>query len=259
MPARLVYEFGEFRLDVEGRLLFTNGRPVPLTPKAVEVLITLVESRGNPVGRRELLRKAWADAVVEEGSLTSHISLLRKALGEGPDDRKFIETIPKRGYRFVGAVTESTEPAGRSTAGRIMLAALPFENLSGGKKHDYFSEGVTEEMITQLARLSPERLGVIARTSAMQYRSTDKSIRQIGCELGVSYVLEGSVRRSGNRVRIAAQLIQVSDETHLWAESYERDLDDILTLQGEVAHAVAREIKIKLAPYERCRRDATRS
>lgn len=258
MHARLVYEFGEFRLDAEGRLLFTNGKLVPLTPKAVEVLIALVENRGNPVGRGELLRKVWEDAVVEEGSLTSHISLLRKALGEGPDSRKFIETIPKRGYRFVGAVTEGTEPAARSTVERIMLAALPFENLSSSKKHDYFSEGVTEEMITQLARLSPERLGVIARTSAMQYRSTDKSIRQIGRELGVSYVLEGSVRRSGNRVRIAAQLIQVSDQTHLWAESYERALDDILTLQGEVAYAVAREIKIKLAPYERQRLAKTR-
>ena len=132
-----------------------------------------------------------------------------------------------------------------------MLVVLPFENLSGGKRHDYFSDGVTEEMITQLARLSPERLGVIARTSAMQYKSTAKSVRQIGRELAVAYVLEGSVRRAGHRVRIAAQLIQVSDETHLWAESYERNLGNILGLQSEVARAVANEIKVKLAPEER--------
>jgi len=248
--AERIYEFGQFRLDASGQLLFRNGKRVPLTPKAVEILMTLVESRGNPVGRNELLEKVWADTVVEEGSLTSHISLLRKALGEDADGRQFIETIPTRGYRFVGAVRSGRELPARSTAERVMLVVLPFENLSGGKKHDYFSEGVTEEMITRLARLSPERLGVIARTSAMQYRSTDKSVRQVGQELGVSYVLEGSVRRAGHRVRIAAQLIQVSDETHLWAQNYERNLGDILALQSDVAQTVAKQIKLKLAPQE---------
>ena len=152
---------------------------------------------------------------------------------------------------FVGTVSERSEPSSAGEVERIMLAVLPFKNLSGNKKHDYFCEGVTEEMITQLARISPERLGVIARTSAMQYRSTDKSVRQVGRELGVSYLLEGSVRRAGNHVRIAAQLIQVSDETHLWAESYERKLGDILALQNNVAEAVVQEIKLKLGPRER--------
>ena len=131
-----------------------------------------------------------------------------------------------------------------------MLGVLPFRNLSGNKKHDYFSDGLTEEMITQLARISPKQLGVIARASAMRYRSTNKSVRQIGRELGISYILEGSVRRAGNRVRIAAKLIQVSDATHLWAETYERKLRDILSLQNEVAGAAVREIKLKLAPQE---------
>jgi non-specific serine/threonine protein kinase len=141
-----------------------------------------------------------------------------------------------------------------ATAERIMLAVLPFENLGANKKkYDYFSDGITEEMITQLARISPERLGVIARTSAMHYRSTDKSVRQIGQELGVSYILEGSVRRAGNRVRIAAQLIQVSDETHLWAEAYERKLGDVLSLQNDVAKAAVEEVKVKLAPREKKR------
>jgi len=146
---------------------------------------------------------------------------------------------------------EMDSPSTAAEAGRIMLAVLPFENLSGSKKHDYFCDGVTEEMITQLARISPERLGVIARTSAMQYRSTRKSVRQIGRELGVSYLLEGSVRRAGNHVRIAAQLIQVSDETHLWAQSYERKVGDILALQNDVAQAVVQEIELKLGPRER--------
>ncbi|HEX9492685.1 MAG TPA: winged helix-turn-helix domain-containing protein, partial [Thermoanaerobaculia bacterium] len=190
------YEFGRFRLDIEGRLLFEDEKRIQLTPKALDVLVALVESKGTPVPREQLLSKVWSDTVVEEGTLTSHISLLRKALGG-----QFIETIPKRGYRFVGAVEERPAP------GRFLLAVLPFENLSGTRKYDSFSDGLTEEMITQLGRLNPARLGVIARTSSMTYKSTDKTVEQIGRELRVSHVLEGSVRRSGNRVRITAQLI----------------------------------------------------
>jgi TolB-like protein/Flp pilus assembly protein TadD len=250
MPAGYSYEFGPFRLDTRGRLLFCRGERLALTPKAVEILIALVESGGSPVGRKELLQKVWADAVVEEGSLTTHISILRKTLGTGPGGQQYIETIPKRGYRFLGVVKDLTGVPAHFGPEKIMLAVLPFENLTSNKKHDYFSEGLTEEMITQLARLSPERLGVIARTSAMRYRSTNKSIREIGSELAVTLVLEGSVRRAGNRVRITAQLIQVSDATHVWAESYERNLVDILALQSDVAKAIAREIRVKLAPLE---------
>ena len=240
------YEFGHYRLDARARLLFRNGQRVVLTPKAVDLLIALVQAQGEPVGKQELLQSVWPDAVVEEGSLTSHISLLRRVLGEGADGRRFIETLPKRGYRFVVPCAAVAQDAATAGAGRLMLVVLPFENLSGGRKHDYFSEGLTEEMISQLARLSPEQLGVIARTSAMQYKSTTKTAQQIGRELGVSHLLEGSVRRSGERVRITAQLIRVSDATHLWAEGYERSLHDILALQAEVARAIAREIQIKL-------------
>ena len=240
------YEFGHYRLDVRAHLLFRNGRRVVLTPKAVDLLAALVEAQGEPVGKQELLHRVWPDAVVEEGSLTSHISLLRRVLAEGAGGRQFIETLPKRGYRFVGPCAAMAQPAAATGAGRRMLVVLPFENLSGGGRHDYFSEGLTEEMISQLARLSPEQLGVIARTSAMQYKSTTKTAQQIGQELGVSHLLEGSVRRSGERVRITAQLIRVSDATHLWAEGYERSLHDILALQAEVARAIAREIQIKL-------------
>ena len=240
------YEFGHYRLDVRAHLLFRNGRRVVLTPKAVDLLAALVEAQGEPVGKQELLHRVWPDAVVEEGSLTSHISLLRRVLAEGAGGRQFIETLPKRGYRFVGPCAAMAQPAAATGAGRRMLVVLPFENLSGGRKHDYFSEGLTEEMISQLARLSPEQLGVIARTSAMQYKSTTKTAQQIEQELAVSHLLEGSVRRSGERVRITAQLIRVSDATHLWAEGYERSLHDILALQAEVARAIAREIQIKL-------------
>jgi TolB-like protein/Tfp pilus assembly protein PilF len=143
----------------------------------------------------------------------------------------------------------STDPAPK----KIMLAVLPFENLSGDPQQEYFSGGLTEEMITQLGNLEPNRLGVIARTSAMQYKGVKKDTRQIGRELGVDYILEGSVRRDDDRVRITAQLIQVKDQTHLWARDYDRNLRDILALQSDVAGAIAREIKLKLSSDEHAR------
>lgn len=249
------YEFGGYRLDVQSRTLFREGDHVALPPKVAELLAALVQAAGKALTREHLLRLLWRDTVVEEGSLTSHISMLRKALGKGPEGEEFIETLPKRGYRFVASVKRS-EPRGSDRGvERVMLVVLPFENFTAGERYDYFSDGLTEEMITELARLSPERLGVIARTSAMQFKSTAKGAAQIGSELGVSHVLEGSVRRAGERVRITAQLIRVSDESHLWAESYERGLHDVLEVQAEVSRAVAREIQIKLTPHEKERLD----
>ena len=249
------YEFGAYRLDTQGRMLFREGVHVALPPKVAELLVALVQGEGSVLTREQLLQRLWPDTVVEEGSLTSHISLLRKALGEGSQAQDFIETLPKRGYRFVASVKRAGSGAPDSGLDRTMLVVLPFENLTAGERYDYFSEGLTEEMITELARLSPERLGVIARTTAMQFKSTTKSTAQIGSELGVSHVLEGSVRRVAERVRITAQLIRVSDESHLWAQSYERGLHDVLEVQAEVARAVAREIQIKLTPHEKQRLD----
>jgi DNA-binding winged helix-turn-helix (wHTH) protein len=176
------FEFGAYRLDVHSRMLFREGVHVALPPKVAELLVALVQAAGRVLTREELLLRLWPDTVVEEGSLTSHISLLRKALGERPKVQDFIETLPKRGYRFASSVKRLASGARDSGVDRTMLVVLPFENLSAGVRYDYFSEGLTEEMITELARLSPERLGVIARTSAMQFKSTTKSIAQIGGE-----------------------------------------------------------------------------
>jgi TolB-like protein/Tfp pilus assembly protein PilF len=255
------FEFGAYRLDAKSGVLFRDGERVVLTPKVAELLLAMVQAAGTVLTREELVQQLWPDTVVEEGSLTSHISLLRKALGERPGAQEFIETLPKRGYRFVAAVKRLESGAHGNRLDRAMLAVLPFENFTSGEKYDYFSDGLTEEMITELARLSPERLGVIARTSAMQFKSTTKTIAQIGGELGVSHILEGSVRRAGGRLRITAQLIRVSDESHLWAQSYERALHDVLEVQAEVSRAVAREIQIQLTPQEQRRldRDTTRS
>lgn len=246
MASRERYEFGRFRLDVAGRVLFQDGNRIPLAPKAIDLLAALLESSGATVTRQELLSKVWLDAIVEEGTLSSHISLLRKTLGP-----QFIETIPKRGYRFIGGVKGVAEVAARS---RILLAVLPFENLDGNEKYDAFSDGLTDELITQLGRINPTRLGVIARTSSMTYKSTGKTIERIGRELHVSHVVEGSVRRAAGRVRIAVQLIQVSDQTHVWNAVYEGELQDVLTLQSRVARAVASQIQIKLEVAEETRR-----
>jgi len=147
-------------------------------------------------------------------------------------------------------ISRPTRQADTAVPGRLMLAVLPFENLSGDPEQEYFSDGFTEEMITELGRLDPKRLGVIARTSVMRYKHTGKSIGQIGRELGVNYILEGSVRRAGERVRINTQLIRVEDRTHLWAEGYEHRLSDILSMQLAVARRVAGAIELTLAPPE---------
>jgi TolB-like protein len=141
-------------------------------------------------------------------------------------------------------------PRPRPPAGKIMFAVLPFENLSKDPEQEYFSDGLTEEMISRLGQLEPHRLGVIGRTSAIQYKGTKKRIDQIGKELGVDYILEGTVRHAGDRVRVSAQLIQVSDQTHIWAKNYERDLRDILVLQEDVAQAIASEVEIRLTPEQ---------
>ncbi|HYL83899.1 MAG TPA: tetratricopeptide repeat protein [Candidatus Angelobacter sp.] len=297
------FDFGRFRVDPVERVLLADGHPVSLTPKAFDTLLELLENSGHILEKDELLKRIWPDTFVEEGTLVQNISTLRKILGEAPDGSAYIETVPRRGYRFAGAVRKiNLEPvseekiqsiaiavrAGEGTRNwiaalalaavslaavflargriwprrdpapkKIMLAVLPFENLSGDAQQEYFSSGLTEEMITQLGDLEPNRLGVIARTSAMQYKGAKKDTREIGRELGVDYILEGSVRREGERVRITAQLIQVKDQTHLWARDYDRNLRDILALQSDVASAIAREIKLKLTSEESARLAST--
>lgn len=230
--------------------------PVPLPPKAADVLVLLVQDAGNVVEKNELLKRVWQDALVEEGSLTRTVSILRKVLEAGIGGQDCIATVSKRGYRFMLPVTEITEQKGIASE-KTLLAVLPFENLSGVRSQEYFSDGLTEEMITQLSQLNPKKLGVIARTSAMRYKGSGKSVRRIAQELGVAYLLEGSVLRAGRRVRITAQLIQASDQTHLWARKYEREIGDILAIQSDVATAIANEIKIKLAPQAEARLERT--
>jgi TolB-like protein/Tfp pilus assembly protein PilF len=245
--------FGRFELNPASGELRQGERLVKLQPQPFKVLSLLAGRAGQLVSREEIQKQIWPDDTFvnfDEG-LNYCVRQIRAALSDTAEAPRFIETVPRRGYRFLVPVEDIVPaPAGGR---RVMLAVLPFQNLSGDQEQVYFSDGLTEEMITQLGRLNPHRLGVIARTSAMKYKHTDKAIDSIGRELGVSYVLEGSVRRSASRVRVTAQLIQVSDQTHLWAESYDRDVGDMLALQSEVARAIAGEISVQLAPAEHVR------
>jgi TolB-like protein/Tfp pilus assembly protein PilF len=245
-----LYEFGPFRLDAGGRLLFREGQRLALSPKAVELLVVLVEAEANTVGKEELLNRVWADTAVEEGSLTSHISLLRKTLGE-----RYIETIPKRGYRFVGTVNEVTEAPGRQPHIRS-LAVLPLENLAPYSDGDYFAESMTEALITGLAKIASLR--VVSRTSIMRYKNTQKSLPEIGKELSVDAIVEGSVQREGDRVRISARLVRAATDQHMWADAYDRELRDVLILQNEVARTIAQQVQAKLTPEEHARLSSAR-
>ena len=249
--------FGQFELDPASGELCAGDAPVRLQPQPLKVLTMLVRRAGRLVTRDEIQREVWTDDtfVDFDQGLNYCIRQIRTALRDDAHSPRYIETIPRRGYRFVADI----RPASVGAERRTMLVVLPFEDLSGAAGQEYFSDGLTEEMISQLGRLNPQRLGVIARTSAMRYKHTDKRIDAIGRELGVSYVLEGSVRRSGDRVRVTAQLVLITDQAQVWADSFERQVGDILALQSDFAHAIATQIGIQLAPHEQVRLGSQRA
>lgn len=256
--------FGIFDLDLQAGELRRRGLRIKLQEQPFRILAMLLEQPGEVITREQLRQRLWPpDIFVDyEHSINIVMKRLREALSDSADNPRFVETLARRGYRFIAPVERIEAihelPRERVTGGRIatppeariMLAVLPFENLSGDPEQEYFSDGMTEEMITLLACLDPVRLGVIARTSAMQYKHNPIGIDRIGQELQVDYILEGSVRRQGNRVRVSAQLIHVSNQAHLWAASYDRELGGILSLQSEVAQAIANEIQIRLTPQQ---------
>jgi TolB-like protein/tetratricopeptide (TPR) repeat protein len=239
--------FGPFDVDLRTGELRKKGFKIRLQDKPFQILAALLERPGDLVTRDELQRRLWpADTFVDfDNRLNTALNKLRESLGDSAGEPRYIETFPRRGYRFMAHVSKTGKKRG------TMLAVLPFENLSGDQEQEYFSDGLTEEMITQLARLNPDRLGVIARTSSLRYKKTNKGIGRIARELGVDWILEGSVRHAAERVRITAQLVRTEDESHLWAQNYDRDVRDILAVQREVALAIAAEINVRLSPDAR--------
>ena len=296
------YEFGCFVMDPDKRLLYREGELVSLAPKILETLLVLIENRGRVLSKDELLTKVWGDTIVEEGGLTRNISILRKALGERPDEHQFIVTVPARGYQFVAEVHERTDSGSELPADELAgpvkdfqpkrtlsvrhwqvlgglvaltlgivvfvliqsrpadanlpeiksIAVLPLQNLSGDPTQEFFADGMTEALITNLAQI--RALKVISRTSVMSFKGKQKPLPplpEIARELGVEGIIEGSVQRENGRVKVMIQLIHGRTDTHLWARDYERALTDILKLQGEMARAIANEIRIQIKPEER--------
>ena len=282
---------GLFEIDFGSGELHKEGRKVQLQEQPFRVLEVLLEHPGEVVTREQLQARLWpADTFVgfDEG-LNTAIRKLRVAFGDSAENPRFIETVSRRGYRYIAPVEPdlilpvfapaTTVAAKRpvlsrmrwigSTAvvfvvlaltvflqttahrkpplGKIMLVVLPMENFTGDSQQDYLADGITEEIIAQLGSLDPQHLGVIARTSAMRYKHTHESAAQISHEVGANYLLEGSIRHSGNRIRVTAQLIQSSDQSHLWADSYDRELSDVLRIESDIASSVASEIRLTLS------------
>jgi len=327
-PPGHVYEFGDFHLDAEKRLLWRGDAPVPLTPRVFETLLYMVEHHDTVLDKERLMEAVWPDSIVEENNLTQNVSTLRRVFGETPGSHRFIVTVPGRGYRFVAGVTlreaeadlephiretaiESAEtetervasvsqldhpvasrsfrpillataavlalsvaaiffwrgrtqnppdtvakiPSARIVIPQKSIAVLPFANLSADKENAFFTEGVQDDILTALAKFA--YLKVISRTSVASYvAGPHRNLREIGQELGVANVLEGSVRRAGGKVRVTVQLIEMRTNTHLWAETYDRDLADVFAIQGDIAQQIAAALEAKLAPEEKARLDA---
>jgi len=312
---KAVIRFNSFELELKSGELRRDGALIKLQPQPFKALAFLADRAGQVVTREEIQLEIWGDEtfVDYEQGVNFCIKQIRAALGDDAKAPRFIETLPRRGYRFIAPVERKERNLSRENdlavapapdivisppeavpdpsaisaavsatqtrtrvflvaalaaamtlplavyviwqgrekkaippAGKIILAVLPFENLSGDPEQDYFSDGLTEEMITRLGRLQPQRLGVIARASAMTFKKSDKDIARIGGALGAAYILEGGVRREADRLRITARLIQVSDQTHLWAGDYDRHVHDALTVQSEVAESIAQSLAVKL-------------
>jgi TolB-like protein len=252
-----IYGFGPFRLDSRLGLLMCGTEPTELGQRAVSLLRLLVECGGQPVSREALIEAAWPGLAVEDGNLTVQIAALRKVLGDG-GGAGWIETLPRRGYRYVGPAVQATgassAPSEFALPEKPSIAVLPFANLSADPEQDYFADGMVDDIIAGLSRV--RWLFVIARSSTLRYRAVPIDVRQVGRQLGVRYVLQGSVRKAANQIRISCQLADAATSAQLWAERYDRKQDDVFVLQDEVSLAVvgAIEPSLRRTEAERVRR-----
>ncbi len=236
-----IVRFDCFEVDLAAGELRKRGVRIRLRDQPWQVLAMLLERPGQVVTRDDLQRRLWpADVIVDvENNLNTAIGRIREALGDSAEHPRFIETLPRRGYRFVATVAHAAEPAPQ-----VRLLVLPFVNSGGDPSQDYFSDGVTDEIISELSTVAPARLAVIARTTAMHYKDTHKDIATIGRELTLDYVVEGSARRTGNRVALVVQLVRAGDQTHVFARRYEAEAGEIFGVERTVAQALAEAIGI---------------
>lgn len=247
-----VVRFGHFRLFVGRRELLLHDAPVRIGSRTLDVLVALVERQGELVSKDDLLAEVWPDRVVEENNLQAQISALRKVLAGDAQIARDLQTVPGRGYRFVARVDREEAARDAATAAAIprmvsnprlplpdkpSIAVVPFTNLSSDPEQDYSCDGMTDDIVTELARFS--EMFVIASNSSFKFKGSSFDVQHVGRELGVHYVLKGSIRKHGDRVRITAQLINAITGAHLWAEHYDRKMSDVFTVQDEVARTIA--------------------
>jgi TolB-like protein/Tfp pilus assembly protein PilF len=258
-PQQNQYEFGPFRLDALRSLLLREGAHVPLSPKAFETLLVLVRNRGRVIKKEELIKCIWPDSFVEEGNLTQNIFVLRKALGEGPNDHRYIVTVPGHGYRFVAPVREAgkmavaewaSPPAGTEGVERVAsIAVLPFKNLGDDNGEDkYLGLGLADALITRLSSLN--QIAVRSTTAVLKYADNRHSPREAGEELGVDTVLAGHLQKSGERIRVTVQLVALRDGKTLWAEKFDEKFTDVFSVQDSISEQVARALTLKLTAEE---------
>lgn len=240
--------FGPFVLDRRRETLMRDGVAVPINHRGFALLQCLLDAGGAPVAKRTLLERAWPDAIVEEGNLTVQIATLRKALG--PEGERYIATVPRVGYRLGIPVRSADGPLKKPS-----VAVLPFQNFSTDPSQEYFADGIVEDIITALSRF--KSFAVIARNSSFVYKGRAVDVRQVAHELGVRYVLEGSVRRSGDRLRVTAQLIDSDGGSHLWAEKFDGAADEVFDMQDRITERVVATVEpqIRQAEIERSRRE----
>jgi TolB-like protein len=252
--------FGDYRLDTARRELRRGGEVVSLEPKAFDLLAYLVQHRHRVVSKDDLLQEVWGGRIVSEAALTTRINAVRRALGDNGTAQRLVRTFTRKGIRFIGEVTELPDPVTPATIHMLdpvprpdkpSIAVLPFQNMSGDSEQEYFVDGMAEEIVTALSRI--RWLFVIARNSSFTYKGRAVDVKRVGRELGVRYVLEGSVRKSGNRVRITGQLIDAETGAHLWADRFDGLLEDVFELQDQVASSVAGVIEPALQAAETAR------
>jgi TolB-like protein len=258
--ANVQFLFGDHTLDDERRELLRGSEPIAVEPQVFDLLIYLVQNRDRVVSKDDLIASIWGGRAVSDSTLTSRINAARKAVSDSGVKQKVIRTIARKGLRFVGDVHvrpmdlepqgEIREPsrAALPLPDRPAIAVLPFLNMSGDSEQEYFSDGISEDIITALSKL--RWFFVIARNSSFTYKGKAVHMRQIAEELGVGYVVEGSVRKSGDRVRITAQLNDVATGSHIWAERYDRDIADVFAVQDEITEAIVAAIELQLYAAE---------
>ena len=261
------FTFDNQTLDTERRELLRGGTAIPVQPQVFDLLVYLLQNRDRVVSKEDLIGLVWAGRTVSGSTFTSRVNAARTAIGDSGRDQKLIRTISRKGLRFVGTVQEpanSNRPAGRlpekslerppsglPLPDRPAIAVLPFNNMSGEREQEYFSDGISEDIITALSKL--RWLFVIARNSSFTYKGKSVHMKQVAEELGVRYLLEGSVRKSGDRVRITAQLNDVATGSHIWAERYDRDLADVFAVQDQITEAIVAAIEPQIYAAENFR------